>query len=237
MCYPVASSAMANILIWGKAREVLAGELPPGITAQEVDSLASLQNALEGKGSTLILADAAHLESEKAALETWVRSGANRRALLVCVAEPAEADDLVRRFAFLDDVLTKPLTATRLRLRLDRALDTINSRRVIEQLDEALARKSQELHELNKIGVALSAERDIDKLLELILAQEPGDHRRRRGQPLPRGARQGAGGRRGRLPALQARAERLGGASRSKSSRCRSASSRSRATPRSRGSS
>src|SRR4029450_12556082 len=30
---------------------------------------------------------------------------------------------------------------------------------------------SQELHELNKIGVALSAERDIKKLLELILAK------------------------------------------------------------------
>ena len=63
----------------------------------------------------------------------------------------------------------KPVTPTRLRLRLDRALDTINSRRVIEQLDDALVRKSQELHELNNIGVALSAQRDIDKLLELIL--------------------------------------------------------------------
>ena len=42
---------------------------------------------------------------------------------------------------------------------------------MIPQLDQALARKSQELHELNNIGVALSAERDIDKLLELILAK------------------------------------------------------------------
>ena len=42
------------------------------------------------------------------------------------------------------------MTPARLRLRLERALDTVNSRRVIEQLDEALARKSQELHELNK---------------------------------------------------------------------------------------
>ena len=40
---------------------------------------------------------------------------------------------------------------------------------MIEQLDDALVRKSQELHELNHIGVALSAQRDIDKLLELIL--------------------------------------------------------------------
>jgi HD-GYP domain-containing protein (c-di-GMP phosphodiesterase class II) len=160
---------MANILVWGKTREIIAGELPPGITAEEVETFAAAQAVVERKGSTLILADPARLESDKSALETWVRSGANRRALLVCVAEAAEADELVRRFPYLDDVLIKPLTGARLRLRLDRALDTINSRRVIEQLDEALVRKSEELHELNKIGVALSAQRDIDKLLELIL--------------------------------------------------------------------
>ena len=162
---------MANILVWGKGRDLIAGELPAGITTEEVDGLASLQSALEGKGSTLVLADAAHLESERAALEAWVRSGGNRRALLVCVAEPSEADEVVRRHPFIDDLLIKPVTAGRLRLRLERALDTINSRRVIEQLDNALVRKSQELHELNNIGVALSAERDINKLLELILAK------------------------------------------------------------------
>jgi len=162
---------MANILVWGKSRDIIAGELPAGITTEEIDGLGSLQSALEGKGSTLVLADAAHLESERAALEAWVRSGGNRRALLVCVAEQSEADEVVRRHPFIDDVLIKPVTAGRLRLRLERALDTINSRRVIEQLDDALVRKSQELHELNNIGVALSAERDINKLLELILAK------------------------------------------------------------------
>jgi len=162
---------MAKILVWGKGRDLIAGELPAGITTEEVDGLGGLQSALEGKGSTLVLADAAHLESERDALEAWVRSGGNRRALLVCVAEQSEADEVVRRHPFIDDVLIKPVTAGRLRLRLERALDTINSRRVIEQLDDALVRKSQELHELNNIGVALSAERDINKLLELILAK------------------------------------------------------------------
>src|SRR5688500_2326115 len=162
---------MANILVWGKGRDIIAGELPAGVTTEEVDGLGSLQAALEGKGSTLVLADPAHLESERDALQAWVRSGGNRRALLVCVADPSEADDVVRRHPYIDDVLVKPVTAARLRLRLERALDTINSRRVIEQLDDALVRKSQELHELNNIGVALSAERDINKLLELILAK------------------------------------------------------------------
>ena len=160
---------MANILVWGKTRDLIAGEIPAGIATDEVETLAAVQAVIEGKGSTLVLADPARLDAEKGALETWIRAGGNRRALLVAAADAAEADALIHRFPFLDDVLIKPLTATRLRLRLDRALDTINSRRVIEQLDDALVRKSQELHELNNIGVALSAQRDIDKLLELIL--------------------------------------------------------------------
>jgi HD-GYP domain-containing protein (c-di-GMP phosphodiesterase class II) len=160
---------MANILVWGKTRDLIAGEIPAGIATEEVDTLAAVQAVVGGKGSTLVLADPARLGAEKAALETWIRAGGNRRALLVAATDAADADDLIRRFPFLDDVLIRPLTPTRLRLRLDRALDTINSRRVIEQLDDALVRKSQELHELNNIGVALSAQRDIDKLLELIL--------------------------------------------------------------------
>jgi HD-GYP domain-containing protein (c-di-GMP phosphodiesterase class II) len=162
---------MANILVWGKRRDVMAGDLPPGITAVEVETLAQVRSELESKGSTLLLTDPAHLEADRAGVEAWVKTGATRRVLLFCVVEAEGADDAIKRFPFLDDVLLRPLTAPRLRLRLDRALDTINSRRVIEQLDAALVRKSQELHELNNIGVALSAQRDIGKLLELILAK------------------------------------------------------------------
>jgi HD-GYP domain-containing protein (c-di-GMP phosphodiesterase class II) len=162
---------MARILVWGKGRDLVAGDLPAGITLQEVDTFLALQAALEGKISTLVLADPAHLDAERPALDGWLHAGGNRRALIVGVAGQEEADEVVRRHQYLDDLLIKPVTPTRLRLRLERALDTINSRRVIEQLDDALVRKSQELHELNNIGVALSAERDISKLLELILGK------------------------------------------------------------------
>jgi HD-GYP domain-containing protein (c-di-GMP phosphodiesterase class II) len=75
--------------------------------------------------------------------------------VLVAVVEPQEDEDVLRRLPFLDDLLHRPVTPARLRLRLERALETIRSRK--------------ELHELNRIGVALSAERDIAKLLDLIL--------------------------------------------------------------------
>ncbi len=162
---------MANILVWGKRRDVITGELPAGITALEVETLDQVRAELEARGGALILTDPTHLHTERAAVESWVKSGATRRALLFCVADPEVVDQAIRKFPFLDDVLVKPLTATRLRLRIDRALDTLNSRRVIEQLDAALVRKGEELHELNNIGVALSAQRDISKLLDLILAK------------------------------------------------------------------
>ena len=162
---------MSSILVWGKTREIVAGELPPGISTEEVATLSELKAELHGKGSILVLADASHLDAERAAVADWVKSAEGRRSLIVGVAGLAEADELVRRHPYLDDVMVRPVTALRLRLRLDRALDGLNSRRVIQQLDAALARKSQDLHELNNIGVALSAQRDINKLLELILAK------------------------------------------------------------------
>ncbi len=162
---------MASILIWGRARDVLAGDLPPGISAREVGSLAELQSQLDGKAGTLVLAEPEKLEAERSALEAWLKADGQLQALFVAVSESEAAEETLKRFPFLDDLIFKPLTPGRMRLRLDRALDTIHNRRVIRQLDQALARKSEELHELNKIGVALSAERDIDKLLELILVK------------------------------------------------------------------
>jgi HD-GYP domain-containing protein (c-di-GMP phosphodiesterase class II) len=160
---------MSSILIWGKTRDVVVGDLPPGMSAQEVDSLSALQACLDGKATTLILADPACLDAEGAALDEWLKGGRSHQAVLVAVTDFQDGDEVLRRFPFLDDILVRPVTGARLRLRLERAFDTIHSRRVIRQLEGALTRKSEELHDLNRIGVALSAERDIKKLLELIL--------------------------------------------------------------------
>jgi len=164
-------SGQVSIHIWGKARELVTGDLPAALQAREVATLAQLRASLDDKGGTLVVADPACLEAEREELERWLEAGGKHRAAVVVVAQAAEADEILEKFPFLDDLLIKPVSAARLRLRLERALDTIHDRKVIEQLDGAVTRKGQELHELNKIGVALSAERDIDKLLDLILAK------------------------------------------------------------------
>jgi len=162
---------MAQLLVWGKLREVVQGDLPSGVSAEEFYALAEVKERLDERTSALIIADPARLEAEREPLEAWLKAGGSTKAMIVAVAGAAEADGVLRRFPFLDDILVRPVTAGRIRLRLERALDTLHTRRVIRQLEGALDRKGDDLHELNKIGVALSAERDIHKLLELILAK------------------------------------------------------------------
>jgi len=160
---------MAHLVIWGETREVFSGERPAGPPAEEVRSLAALEAALDGRGAALVLADPRRLEAERDEVEAWLRAGGSAQVVLVAVADPAEGDEVLRRLPFLDDVLLRPVTPVRLRRKLERAIELVHSRRVIRQLENALSRRGDDLSELNHIGVQLSAERDIDKLLELIL--------------------------------------------------------------------
>jgi HD-GYP domain-containing protein (c-di-GMP phosphodiesterase class II) len=161
---------MSAIVVWGKCRDLLSGDLPPGITVHEVATLAELQARLDPGGATLVLADSARIEAERDAAEAWMRSGGGReRTVLLCVTEAGGADDLLARCSFVDDAIVKPVTPTRLRHRVLREFDLLTERRALHQLEAAFSQKSQELQALNRVGIALSAQRDIDKLLELIL--------------------------------------------------------------------
>jgi HD-GYP domain-containing protein (c-di-GMP phosphodiesterase class II) len=158
---------MANIVIWGRARDILTGELPTSASVAEVSSLDELRRELSETSAALVLADSARLESERADLGA-LADGFDQ-AVVVAVVEHGEAEETLQRYPFLDEVLLRPVTASRLRLRLERALEAVHNRRVIRHLEREVDRKGEDLRTLNRIGVALSAERDNDKLLELIL--------------------------------------------------------------------
>ena len=80
---------MASILIWGRARDILAGELPPGVSASEVRTLPELNAQLDTSGGTLVLIDPAELEKHGAALDAWLKSGGAQKALFVGVVDGA----------------------------------------------------------------------------------------------------------------------------------------------------
>jgi len=162
---------MAHLLIWGETREIFSGELPGGPPAEDVRSLAALEAALDGRGGALVLADPRRLEAERDEVAAWLHAGGSAQVVLVAVADPAEGDEVLRRFPFVDDLLLRPVTPVRLRRKLERAIESLGRRRAIQQLERAYSRRGEELSQLNQIGVALSAERDIRRLLELILSK------------------------------------------------------------------
>jgi len=163
---------MAHLLIWGETREILAGGLPAGTPVEEVRSLAALQSALDGRvGGAMVLADPRCLDAERDETALWLRNGGSAQAFVVAVADLGQEDDVLNRLPFLDDVLVRPVTRVRLLRKIERAMDAVGNRRVILQLEGTVTRKAAELGELNKIGVALSAERNIKRLLELILSK------------------------------------------------------------------
>jgi HD-GYP domain-containing protein (c-di-GMP phosphodiesterase class II) len=160
---------MAQLLIWGNSREILTGRVTTGPT-EEVHTLGALKAALDGKGAALVLADVERLEAEHQAVEEWWEDGGGKsQVVFVAVSDARDSDDILERFSFLDDVISRPVTPGRLKRKVERALDAIRNRRVMSQLEVTLMRRGDELSELNKIGVALSAEREIDTLLELVL--------------------------------------------------------------------
>jgi HD-GYP domain-containing protein (c-di-GMP phosphodiesterase class II) len=163
---------MTHLLIWGKTREILGGDLPAGLRADEVRSLAALQSVLDGRSAgVMVLADPRSVEAEQEATEAWLRAGGSDKAVIVAVADLPEGDEVLRRLPLVDSVLLRPITPLRLRRKLERTIEALGKRNAIGQLERAYSRRGEELSELNKIGVALSAERDIDRLLELILSK------------------------------------------------------------------
>ena len=160
---------MSAIVVWGKCRDLLSGDLPAGITVQEVSTLAELQGKLDASGSTLVLADSARIEAEREAVEGWLKGGGRERTVLLAGTEGGAADEFLQRCSFVDDTFVKPISPTRLRHRVLRELDVLTERRALHQLEAAFSQKSSELQALNRVGIALSAERDIEHLLELIL--------------------------------------------------------------------
>jgi HD-GYP domain-containing protein (c-di-GMP phosphodiesterase class II) len=158
---------MAHLIIWGDPRSLLAGTALAG--AQQVRSFAGLEAAVDGRATALVLAGPAELQAECAAVAAWLGNGGAKRVLMVAVADAAESDELLQRYAFLHDVLARPVSPGRLRKTLENAFDTMNSQSAVRQLGEAYERRGNELSVLNRIGTQLSAERDINTLLDLIL--------------------------------------------------------------------
>jgi HD-GYP domain-containing protein (c-di-GMP phosphodiesterase class II) len=158
---------MPDVLIWGRVEDVLGGPAPDGVIVSACDTLEALQAAAV-QAPTLILLDPDRIASAREAVAAWLAQGGAAGAQVMAAAPAGTTETLAEELPFLDGILAQPVSASRLRSRLARAAQ---HRAPVRRLQDAFARQGRDLHELNKIGVALSAQRDIRKLLELILTR------------------------------------------------------------------
>ncbi|ACF14228.1 putative metal dependent phosphohydrolase [Chloroherpeton thalassium ATCC 35110] len=120
----------------------------------------------------LVLVDPLTLHRE----QLKVPIAGQKRLAFAVVASPHELNDVEHCEDLLAskcviDVLESPLTANRLNILLRRAELYFQQERDLRTLKHELTQQRDELHKLNEIGIALSSERDISKLLDIILSK------------------------------------------------------------------
>lgn len=100
----------------------------------------------------------------------------NRRIAIAVIASPHELDDIDDYTDFLQidevvDIVEAPITHARLNILLRRAEIHFQQHNNLETLKLELTLQRDELRKLNEIGISLSSERDISKLLDLVLSK------------------------------------------------------------------
>jgi HD-GYP domain-containing protein (c-di-GMP phosphodiesterase class II) len=137
----------------------------PQREVSHVPDAASLMPLLKDRDA-LIVADAGLLLKADETFRTAVLAS---RATIIAVGRAEDVTPALESFPALPAVLVGPISSLSL-ARASRFADETSGRRTaVSVLEGQLARRNAELSELNKIGAALSAERDIDRLLSLIL--------------------------------------------------------------------
>lgn len=88
--------------------------------------------------------------------------------ILIFKEEPQVEEKLLSN-PYIFDYIEYPFDKKRLAFTLSKLFTHLNSKKETQQLQERLRLNSKKVQELNTIGIALSAERDVNKLLEMIL--------------------------------------------------------------------
>jgi len=100
----------------------------------------------------------------------------NKRMAIAVMASPHELDDIQDYTDYLQvdevtDIVEAPITHARLNILLRRAEIHFQHQANLDMLQRELMLQRDELQKLNEIGISLSSERNITKLLDLILSK------------------------------------------------------------------
>lgn len=139
--------------------------LPPEVALHQVVSSAELVSSINEDGPTLVIADARQIAAPGVA--EALRRGWQEERLLLAVVGNSVGPGVDPRLVF--DLLEPHASPMRLARAVENARSHLLLRRELRALSSQLEEQAQDLHELNQIGIALSSERDLDVLLEMIL--------------------------------------------------------------------
>ncbi len=137
----------------------------PRVEVSRVSDEAHLLRLL-GDRESLIVADAKALLSMGEALSKALPSAV---AALVVAGKPEDVTPTLLALPSLPSVLAAPISTVALERASRFAQEMAGRKLSVSVLEGQLARRNAEVSELNKIGAALSAEHDINRLLSLIL--------------------------------------------------------------------
>lgn len=115
---------------------------------------------------TLVVADAKLMLGAADLLSPAFAAGVS---VPIVVGRPEDVTSTLTAFASVPAVLLAPVSNVALDRAARFAREVAGRKSAVSDLEGELARRNAELSELNKIGAALSAERDISRLLSLIL--------------------------------------------------------------------
>ena len=103
---------MAHLLIWGATRDLVEGALTPSIQAeQRHDPRRAARGARSPSGLGPRSPTRPCLETERKAVEAWLLEGGSAQAVIMAVAHPADADQVLQSLPFVDDIVLRPLSA------------------------------------------------------------------------------------------------------------------------------
>lgn len=139
----------------------------PRPEVSRIDDETALRELLNDR-EALIVADAALLLKAQDAVAAGLLAGL---AAVVVVGRVDDVTPALAAFPSVPAVLVAPISNLAFERASRFARETAGRKSAMSTLEIQIARRNTELSELNKIGAALSAERDISRLLALILSK------------------------------------------------------------------
>jgi HD-GYP domain-containing protein (c-di-GMP phosphodiesterase class II) len=136
----------------------------PALEFQKTGSLSELHNTIQKDNGILILTYDDFKE-----LKAFLDASLGNKLFVILYDQEEKSLQESNLPDYIYDILTGTVSRKKMAFSINKVYATLKNQLELSSLTNRFAMQSKELHTLNSIGISLSTERDIDKLLETIL--------------------------------------------------------------------